>query len=226
MSEEICITPVSKNDLDKKQWVKFVNSLSGFKSANLIGTSSLEGIENLSMVSSVFHVGASPALMGYVSRPNSVSSARDTLNNILESKMFTINHVHKNLYKRAHQASARYLPEESEFDECSIEPELKAGLINAPYVKESVIKIGLELVETHDIKVNNTVIVIGEIKEVYINKSFLMPDGYIDVEKAGSLSVSGLDSYHIVRRLSRLSYAKRGLNVKELDVKGDFCGVD
>lgn len=226
MHNDHCITPADKNNLDKRQWVKFVNSLSGFKSANLIGTESKEGVNNLSMISSVFHVGASPALMGYVSRPNSVSSARDTLNNILESRSFTINHLNKSFYKKAHQTSARYLPEESEFKECDIDFEIKNGSIKAPYVKEANIKIGLSLVETHDIKINNTVIVIGEIKEVYVDKKLIMPDGYIDIEAAGSLAVSGLDSYHSTQRLSRLSYAKPKNKVKEVNVEGVFHGMD
>ena len=41
----------------------FVNSLSGMKSANLIATKSSNGFDNLSIISSVIHIGANPALV-------------------------------------------------------------------------------------------------------------------------------------------------------------------
>ncbi|MFT6737257.1 MAG: flavin reductase (DIM6/NTAB) family NADH-FMN oxidoreductase RutF, partial [Kangiellaceae bacterium] len=64
-------------DLPQRTRANFINSLSGFKSANLIGTQSIEGVNNLSMVSSVFHVGANPPLIGMLIRPHTVK--RDTL---------------------------------------------------------------------------------------------------------------------------------------------------
>lgn len=66
--------------MDKRYRTNFVNSLPGFKSANLIGTISHSGIPNLAIFSSVIHVGASPALMGMLFRP--VSVPRHTYQNI------------------------------------------------------------------------------------------------------------------------------------------------
>lgn len=43
-----------------------------------------------------------------------------------------------------------------------------------------------------------------------------MNDGYVDVEKVGAIAVSGLDSYHETRRIARLSYAKPGVEPKEI----------
>jgi hypothetical protein len=50
----------------------FVNSLSGFKSASLIGTIDKNKQTNLAVFSSVFHLGSNPALMGFINRPDSV----------------------------------------------------------------------------------------------------------------------------------------------------------
>ena len=47
-------------------------------------------------------------------RPNSVN--RHTLENIMETNCYTINHINKDIYKKAHQTSARYPKEISEFD--------------------------------------------------------------------------------------------------------------
>ncbi|MBX2969214.1 MAG: hypothetical protein KF803_07565 [Cyclobacteriaceae bacterium] len=44
----------------------FINSLSGFKPVSLIGTISETGQTNLAIFSNIVHLGADPALVGYV----------------------------------------------------------------------------------------------------------------------------------------------------------------
>ena len=56
----------SLNELEQRYRAHLINSLSGFKSANLLGTVDKNGQENLSIVSSVFHLGANPALLGMI----------------------------------------------------------------------------------------------------------------------------------------------------------------
>jgi flavin reductase (DIM6/NTAB) family NADH-FMN oxidoreductase RutF len=102
----------------------FINSLSGFKSANLVGTRSSSGVNNLATVSSVFHVGAHPPLLGMLMRPHTV--VRDTLQNIKDTGVYTINHVHYSFADKAHQCSARYLSEQSEFDAVGLNPQLSS----------------------------------------------------------------------------------------------------
>ncbi|MEP0862297.1 MAG: flavin reductase family protein [Ignavibacterium sp.] len=197
---------------EKLYRTNFVNSLSGFKSANLIGTISKEGKTNLAIFSSVIHVGANPPLIGMLVRPASVP--RHTYENIKDIGYFTINHINKEIFKQAYQTSARYEKDVSEFDECGLTPEF-TNTIKAPYVKESNIKIGCRFVEEHLIKTNDTIFVVGEILEVNIPDDVLTDDGYIDIEIAGTLAISGLDSYHETKRISRLSYAKPGIEARE-----------
>lgn len=198
---------------EKLYRTNFVNSLSGFKSANLIGTISKEGKTNLAIFSSVIHVGANPPLMGLLMRP--VSVERHTYNNIKEIDYFTINHINKDIFKQAHQTSARYEKDISEFDACGLTPEF-TETIKAPYVKESKIKIGLKFVEEQEIKSNGTVFMVGEIVEVILPDDFVLSDGFIDVEKAGTIAISSLDSYHETKKIARLSYAKPGIEPKEI----------
>ncbi|MFN3873917.1 MAG: flavin reductase family protein [Ignavibacterium sp.] len=198
---------------EKLYRTNFVNSLSGFKSANLIGTISKEGKTNLAIFSSVIHVGANPPLIGMLVRPASVP--RHTYTNIKETGYFTINHINKEIFKQAHQTSARYDKEVSEFDECGLTPEYSTT-IKAPYVKESKIKIGCRFVEEHTIKTNDTNFLVGEILEVIIPDDVLMNDGYVDIEKAGTIAISSLDSYHDTKRILRLSYAKPGVKPKQI----------
>jgi flavin reductase (DIM6/NTAB) family NADH-FMN oxidoreductase RutF len=191
--------------LEKHYRTNLVNSLTGFKSANLIGTISAEGKTNLAIFSSVIHVGANPLIMGFLMRP--VSVERHTYTNIKETGYFTINHINKKIFKQAHQTSARYDKDVSEFDECGLTPEY-SETVKAPYVKESTIKIGLKFVEEQEIKANGTIFIVGEIVEIILRDDVVAMDGYVDIEKAGTIAISGLDGYHDTKRIARLSYAK------------------
>ena len=197
---------------EKLYRTNLVNSLSGFKSANLIGTVSSKGKINLAIFSSVIHVGANPPLMGFLMRP--VSVERHTYTNIKETNYFTINHINKEIFKQAHQTSARYGKEISEFDACELTPEY-TETIKAPYVKESKIKIGLKFLEEQEIKSNGTIFIVGEIREVILPYDIILADGFIDIEKAGTIAISGLDGYHETKRVARLSYAKPGIKPEE-----------
>ncbi len=200
--------------LSKEVKRNFINSLTGFKSLCLCATQDHEGHTNLALMSQVIHVGANPPLIGVLFRPHVVP--RHSLENIENTGLFSLNHVTEEIYQQAHQASARYSREESEFDATGLTP-IFDGQLNVPYVKESVIRLGLSFKERHNILTNATILVIGEIKEVYVPEDLISEDGYVDVEGAGSLTVSGLDSYHRTQRLARLSYAKPNKSVEKLD---------
>ncbi len=200
-------------DFEKLYRAAFINSISGFKSASLIGTISSEGKTNLAIFNSVIHVGANPPALGFLMRP--VSVERHTYNNIKETNHFTINHVNKEISEQSHQTSARYDENISEFDACGLTPEFTKR-IKAPYVKESKIKIGLKFVEEQEIKFNGTVFIVGEIIEIILPDDLTAKDGFVDIEKAGSIAISGLDSYHKTKGISRLEYAKPGIDPKEI----------
>jgi flavin reductase (DIM6/NTAB) family NADH-FMN oxidoreductase RutF len=207
------ITKENILQFEKLYRTNLFNSLSGFKSANLIGTISKEGKTNLAIFSSVIHVGANPPLMGLLMRP--VSVERHTYHNIKETGFFTINQIHKDIFKQAHQTSARYDKDVSEFDACGLTPEF-TEIVKAPYVKESKIKIGLKFLEEHEIKSNGTIFIVGEIIEIIFPDEVIAKTGYVDIEKAETIVISGLDSYHETKRIARLSYAKPGIEPKEL----------
>ncbi|MFT5832940.1 MAG: flavin reductase (DIM6/NTAB) family NADH-FMN oxidoreductase RutF [Cognaticolwellia sp.] len=197
----------SQNDLlnlEKRFRGNFVNSLTGFKSANLIGTANQDGSTNLAIFSSVIHIGASPPLVGMISRPHSVP--RHTLENILATKQFTINHVNSTIFKAAHQTSARY-ESQSEFDATGLTAEYLQGF-KAPFVKEANIKIGLSLADIIDIKINNTKLIIGQIEWVALPENIVEMDGKLNIEMANSIAISGLNTYHQTEEMERLPYAK------------------
>ncbi len=190
--------------MKQRQRAHFINSLSGFKSANLIGTQSNAGMTNVSIVSSVIHLGADPAYIAFINRPHTVE--RNTLENIYETGVYTINHVNLDIFKDAHHTSARYPKSISEFDQTSLSAEYTDFL--APYVEQSRIRMGVEFREKKDIELNGTVMIIGEIVEVLVESKLIQEDGKVDIVAAQTVSVSGLDEYHIATSLGRLAYAK------------------
>ena len=203
--------------MEQRVRARLINSLSGFKSANLVATTSEDGHNNLAIVSSCFHLGASPALMGMVIRPDSVP--RDTLSNIEQMGCYTINHVSADIYRQAHQTSARYAAEVSEFDKVGLSAVFVDG-IEAPFVAQSQLKFSLELREVLPLAINGTTLVIGEITNIIVADSALKADGYVDIEALASVAVSGLDSYHQTQRIARLSYAKPDKALMTLPLDG------
>lgn len=200
-------------DIEKHERAHLINSLGGFKSLALVGTSDSKGNTNLAVFSSVFHVGANPPLIGLIFRPS--PPERNTYSNIIETGFYTINHVNETIYKQAHQTSARYDKEISEFEITGLTPEYKDTFF-APYVTESNIQLGIEFKEKIDLTINNTVLIIGEITQIYIPETCLSADGFIDLEKANTVTCSGLDSYHKTVQLDRLSYAKPNKKVSSI----------
>lgn len=191
----------------------FMNCLSGFKSLCLCGTMDQEGVPNLSLISSVIHVGANPPLMGMLMRPETVQ--RDTIDNIRKSGVFTLNHVNPGILEAAHQASARYPAGMSEFEATNLTPVVYEKF-PAPFVEESVLRIGLNFQERHTILANATTLIVGKIVVVETAERAIGEDGFIDLEELNTLTVSGLDSYHATRQIKRLSYARPGQISTEL----------
>ena len=111
------------NKLDKVKRLKLINSITGVKSANLIGTKSNDGITNLAIFSSVVHLGSKPPLLGFITR-TSQKVKRNTLENIISTKKYTINQIQKEFIKKAHYTSAKFSENESEFKMCNLNEEL------------------------------------------------------------------------------------------------------
>mgnify|MGYP005673267467 FL=1 len=201
------------NDLDfdllpRRQRVHLVNALSGFKSINLIGTTNDAGVNNLSIISSVVHLGSDPALLGMVMRtPVDRERGSHTYWNIRETGCYTINHVPVSHSLQAHQVSARYSGETSEFEAVGFTPVYRCGF-QAPAVEESPVRIGMERLDEWEIPQNRCRFVVGQIRWVEFPEEAWAEDGYLDIESLGVAVLSSLDGYHRTEKLHRLAYAK------------------
>jgi flavin reductase (DIM6/NTAB) family NADH-FMN oxidoreductase RutF len=192
-------------NMETRYRANFINSLGGFKSVVLLGTRSKSGQENLAIFNSLFHLGANPALCGIIVRPD--VTERHTLENIIETGCYTINHIKEDFVEGAHQTAARYAREKSEFEASGLHPQYISDFF-APFVRESEIKFSVQLREKHSLEINGTTLLIGEIMDVVVPSEIIQESGFIDIEKAGTITCSGLDSYHRTTRIAQLPYAK------------------
>jgi flavin reductase (DIM6/NTAB) family NADH-FMN oxidoreductase RutF len=192
----------------------FINCLSGFKSATLIGTLGTNNVANLGLFSNLVHLGADPALIGFINRPR--EAAPHTIANIEASGIYTMNHIDLSFIQQAHQSSAKYAADESEFDATGLAIEWKENC-TAPFVAASKIKYAMELVEVIPIRHNGTFFIIGEVRDVFIDEHILGNDGYLHLEQANSVCSLGTDGYYTTTLQGRFAYAKPGKPAEKIN---------
>lgn len=185
--------------------INLINSCSGFKSANLIATKSQDGKSNVAVFSSVTHLGSDPAVLGFFLRPTTVP--RNTYENILATKTYTINHIHQDIIEDAHHTSAKYDKSISEFDKTQLAEEYKPN-IEVPFVKDAPVQILMRYIEEYDIKANQTKLIVGEIEGLYLNEVLLHKDGFIELSKANITAINGLDAYCTPQLNKRMTYQR------------------
>ena len=200
--------------LDHVYRINLINSCSGFKSANLLGTKSNAGAPNVAVFSSVTHLGSNPPLLGVIFRPVS-NVPRNTYENIRETGQFTVNHIDMPIIEDAHHTSAKYAKGVSEFGMTNLEEEYKNEW-HAPFVKNAPIQMALTYCEEYLIKSNNCIQLIGEIKDLYIREDLLEADGFINLSKGNIVAINGLDGYNVPKLKTRIKYQRPKKDLKKI----------
>lgn len=190
----------------------FVNSLSGFKPVSLIATVGKNGQPNLGVFSNIVHLGADPALIGFVNRPK--EAAPHTIRNIEDTGYYTINHIRPAFADKAHQTSAKYPEAINEFEAAGLTAVYKDGFV-APYVEESLVQMALSLSEIIPLS-NGTFLVVGALEHAYVNEQAVANDGFIELSKQESMVSLGLDAYYATSPVQRFTYAKPDQPLSEL----------
>ncbi|MCF2446233.1 flavin reductase family protein [Dyadobacter sp. CY345] len=200
---------LTKEDIQNTEKIKrlnIINSITGIKPANLIGTISNDGKTNLAIFSSVIHLGSNPALIGFILRPDR-EAGQHTFDNIKENGVYTINHIHESFIEQAHYTSAKFGRDESEFDKCALTEEFIANH-KAPFVKESTVKLGMKIVQTIPIELNGTVLIIGEVEHLIIPDTAMDDQGQIDLSEPNDVGISGLNTYYKLEKIAAFPYAR------------------
>jgi flavin reductase (DIM6/NTAB) family NADH-FMN oxidoreductase RutF len=191
--------------LDRIYRLNLINSISGVKPANLIATRSTEGKDNVGIFSSVVHLGSNPALLGFVIRPQS-DPKTDTYANIHNTKYYTINHVSESFIKKAHYTSAKLEVGMSEFDRMSLNTEFNDDFY-APFVKESLVKLGMKHSESIPLP-NGCTFIIGTVELIIVPDDAMNIEGQLDLSSYYCTGISGLNTYYGLRRLDSFPYVR------------------
>ena len=191
--------------MDKIFRLNLINSCTGYKSANLLATTAMDGSPNVAIFSSVTHLGSNPPLLGFILRPTTVP--RNTYANLKETGYFTVNHVNAENIADAHHTSAKYPGEISEFDKTDLNPEYRDGFI-APYVEGAKVQIGCKFLNEYHIEENDCLMIIGGIQHIYFKPELQQKDGFLKLDLAETVTVNGLDGYALPKLLERFEYAR------------------
>lgn len=192
--------------MEKVPRLNLINSCTGYKSTNLIATKSIDGQSNVTIFSSVTHLGSEPPLIGFIMRPTTVP--RDTYKNIKETGYFTVNHVTVDMIEDAHHTSANYDLGISEFDKTSLEEEYKTD-IKIPFVKGSPVQLYCKYVNEYYIKENNTIHIVASIEELFFDEELQHEDGWLQIDKGNVIALNGLDGYCLPKLVDRFQYARK-----------------
>jgi flavin reductase (DIM6/NTAB) family NADH-FMN oxidoreductase RutF len=191
--------------MDRVKRLKLINSVTGIKPANLLGSISSDGKTNVAIFSSVIHLGSHPALLGFIVRQRG-DVPRHSYNNIIKNGEYTINHIHPDFIKRAHYTSGKFDESVSEFSRCGLTEEYLDGF-KAPFVKESNFKMGMTFKEEIEIQSNGTSLIIGEVSRLIIpEEAFNAND--INLEQTNSVGISGLNSYYSLQKIAEHPYVR------------------
>lgn len=60
---------------------------------------------------------------------------------------------------------------------------------DTPFVVEVPIKVAMQLEQKIDISINNTILVIGSIQQIYVDESIISKDRFVSLDKANYLLV-------------------------------------
>lgn len=183
----------------------FLNLISGVRTPFLLGTYHENGVSNLGLFNSVVHIGANPPLLGFVQRPLTVE--RQSYENLKRAGYYSLNAVSTSIFEKAHQASAKYDTGVSEFDACGFTEKI-VDQVNAPFVAESPIRLGMELKEDIPIESNGCRLVVGQIIHLEIDAVVELEEGHFKADDLNLCAVGGLDSYYSLQFLSRQDYAR------------------
>jgi flavin reductase (DIM6/NTAB) family NADH-FMN oxidoreductase RutF len=169
--------------LNNKEMYKFLIGGVAPRPIAWAGTRSREGVNNLAPFSFFNAFSSTPPIVGFSTIPRLDGRKKDTLQNVIDSKCFTLSTVSHKLVTQMSKSAALLEPEEDEFSYAGLEP-AEAQTIDAPYVKDALLVFECELnqvISFGDVEGSGNLI-LGQIKHINIDDD-IYEDGYVNFEK-------------------------------------------
>lgn len=193
--------------MEQRYRTTFINALSGFHPVVLVGSRSVSGKSHLATFNSLVHIGANPPLFGLINRPDTVK--RQTLSNIRETGIYSINYLSTEHIGAIHRAAARFDDEANKFSEAGLTEYALPGS-ELPYVREAAIKIGMRCENIIPIPANGTWLIVGSVTTIDIRNEIIAPDGFVRMHEEQIAACAGLDAYYSTSLINRFAYPKPG----------------
>jgi flavin reductase (DIM6/NTAB) family NADH-FMN oxidoreductase RutF len=140
---------------------------------------------------------------------------RHTHENIMSTGVYTINFVTTNFIQNAHYTSAKFDVSTNEFEKSKLTPSYIDGY-DAPFVKESPIKMGLRFVEEIPIVSNGTTLMVGQVEHIIMPDETMNDNGHLDLGALDVAGISGLNTYYSLTKKDRFPYVRKNYTLEDL----------
>ena len=166
--------PVPASDLSIRAVYTLMTEVFQPRPIGWVGTTSAAGIHNIAPFSYFMPIGSAPPTVAFSSAKDRHGKEKNTLDNILETGVFTLSMVTADLIEQMNTSSATVPASVSEFDETGLTP-VQGMWVNAPYVAEAHVTSECRVLQT--IPLGNTTLVIGEILGFHMSETWDAKDG-------------------------------------------------
>jgi len=161
--------PVPASDLSIRAVYTLMTEVFQPRPIGWVGTKSATGIHNIAPFSYFMPIGSAPPTVAFSSAKDRNGNEKNTLDNILETGVFTLSMVTANLIEEMNATSATVPAAVSEFDETGLTP-VQGTWVDAPYVGEAHVTSECRVLQT--IPLGNTTLVIGEILGFHMSETW------------------------------------------------------
>jgi len=164
-----------------------------------VGSRSKDGINNLAPFSFYNCFSSKPPIIGFSTIPRPDGRKKDTLQNILDTRVFTINSASHALVKQMSKSAATLEPDDDEFVYAGLTA-AQAPNVNAPYVKEALLVFECTLHEVISFgnEPGSGNLILGEIRHILIDDG-IYQNGRIDIDKLDPVGRLAGNWYSTVR---------------------------
>ena len=166
--------PVPASDLSIRAVYTLMTEVFQPRPIGWVGTTSTAGIHNIAPFSYFMPIGSAPPTVAFSSAKDRNGKEKNTLDNILETGVFTLSMVTADLIAQMNASSATVPASVSEFDETGLTP-VQGPWVNAPYVGEAHVTSECRVLQT--IPLGNTTLVIGEILGFHMSETWDAKEG-------------------------------------------------
>lgn len=190
---------LTANDLSQSEMYKILIGGVAPRPIAWVGTRGRDGSDNLAPFSFYNVFSAKPPIVGFAPSPHSDGRRKDTLQNVLDAKCFTLSCVSHKLVRQMSRSGALLEPDESEFEHAGLTP-AEARSIVAPYVEESLLVF--ECILNQVVKFGTAPdagsLILGEITHIHIDDA-IYQDGRIDIGALDPVGRLAGDWYSTIR---------------------------